>query len=272
MMESHRFGFGENNILMGAPGWIAPDYTAYPPEAAGGELSKLDYARAVNLANPSKMPNFVADEIGKSYVRTGNDNPPRWKYQRSLESEITVKSGGESRRLVARAGEPWSGPAAPDFLGIGGWSGLRIRLLFDAHCPNRFEYAGPEEVRGKHVLAFQVTSPGGCFSIITGYETFRPAITGRALIADPGGRLVQFTYEAKEFPTEFPLSYWKEEASWDDVKIGDSSYLLPVQLDILTVWSGPVPGSGQTRLMTREYRKLPPFRSVLRYHFPISRF
>ena len=78
------------------------------------------------------------------------------------------------------------------------------------------------------MLAYRVTSSGGCFNITHGCESFRPAIKGTAQVDDPGGRLVHFEYQAKQFPPAFPLAYWKEDAWWGQVAIGDASYLLPV--------------------------------------------
>jgi hypothetical protein len=255
IIASHPFGFaGGDNLLNGAPSWIRPDFHAPgPQEASVGNQSTLERVRAVNLAYPTEMPNFIAHEIAKTYT-SRKASASQWKLQYTVDSEITVRGGGESRRNVRKNGKPWNELGLPDFLRYGAWFGLGVRQLFDPHCPNTFEPAGTEEVRGKRMLAFRVTSTGGCFSIETGYQTFWPAITGRALIEDSGGRLVQFEYEAQEFPAEFPVAHWKWVTSWDDVRIGDTSYLVPVRSELVAVYSDAGPQADQTTRITREYK------------------
>lgn len=213
----------------------------------------LERVRAANFAYPARMPNFIAHEIANTYTSRGATEP-QWTLQYTVDSEITVKGGGESRRNVRKNGEPWNGPGLPDFLGYGAWFGFGIQQLFDPHCPNTFELAGTEQVGGKQLLLFRVTSPGGCFNVKIGYQTFRPAITGRALIEDSGGRLIQFGYEAQAFPAGFPLAGWKWFTSWDDVRIGDASYLVPVRSELVAAYSDAVPNSDRMIRVTREYK------------------
>jgi hypothetical protein len=251
---SQPFGFnGKNNVLKGAPALILPAQQPAAQRATTEEQSNLERARAVNLAYVHKMPNFIVDEITENYASAGG-NPPRWEHQYTVESEIVVIGGGDSRRNVRKNGQPLTGRGLPEFLIYGGHRASNIWHLFDEHCPNKFELAGSAEERGKHLLAYRVTSPGACFSIQYGYQTYRPAFTGEALVKDPGGRLTRFEYEAREFPAGFPLSYWKWETSWDDVKIGDASYLLPVSSDLTATYSGADPYPGHMTRMKREYR------------------
>lgn len=250
---SHPFGFNRFNVLRGAPDSIVPAQQSATQPATGGDQSSLEHMRAVNLAYIHKMPDFLADEIAESYVSPGV-NPPQWEHQDTIESEIGAVGGGDRRRNVRKNGQPWTGHGLPEFLPYGGHSPSTIWRLFDEHCPNKFEPAGSQQERGTHLSVYRVTSPGPCFTIRYGYETYRPAYAGRLLVEYPGGRLVRFEYEVREFPTEFPLSYWKWETSWGEVKIGDASYLLPVSAGLIATYSAMGPYPGHMIRMTSEYK------------------
>jgi hypothetical protein len=56
--------------------------------------------------------------------------------------------------------------------------------------------------------------------------------SGRFLIEDPGGSLVQFEDEAHEFPKGWEADPITQTITWDYVKIGNDSYLLPVGFEV----------------------------------------
>jgi hypothetical protein len=63
-------------------------------------------------------------------------------------------------------------------------------------------------------------------------KNYSPSRSGRFLIDDPGGNLIHFEEVATEFPKDFGADPWKQTTSWDYVKIGDASHLLPVAAEI----------------------------------------
>jgi hypothetical protein len=106
--------------------------------------------------------------------------------------------------------------------------------VFDPECPTTIDFEGRQEVRGRKVLVFRFASPtDGCFGTATwGSKHYTPAMKGRVLVEDPGGSMMQYEEESGELPKGLGASSWKEAISWDYVKIGDASYLLPVALDL----------------------------------------
>ena len=119
--------------------------------------------------------------------------------------------------------------------------GAELKQLFDPACPNTTDLEGREEVRGRQLLIYGFRAePGGCFETFTphaGGKTYNPARTGRALVDDPGGNLIQFEEEVSGFPKGSGLVESKKSVSWDTVRIGDDSYLLPVAGDYVFVLS-----------------------------------
>jgi hypothetical protein len=197
------------------------------PAPAGSPDPALEHARQVNLERVANMPNFVADETAKRYT-TRKSSPDAWKLVDTIESEITFKGGEPTRQHVRINGKPWNKPIpglawTPEF-------GTEIKPVFNPECPTTIDFEGRQEVLGKQLLAYRFASPSyGCFGIFD--KNYVPARTGRVLVEDPGGSMIQYEEEAGEFPKGFAVQSFREVTSWDYVKIGDASFLLPLTND-----------------------------------------
>lgn len=200
--------------------------------------SKLEHAREVNLAYVANMPSFVADETAKRYV--GDANSTKWRSLDTIQTEITFVGNRPVRRQIRRNGKPWEKPfeALPGFKWYGGF-GSEIKPLFDPQCPTTIEYEGPAEVRGKKLLKYRFSSPAdGCFAFFFfENQRFNPARNGDVFIDDPGGNVIQLDEDATRFPRDFEFAQRREEVSWDYVKIGAESHLLPVAANFVITYA-----------------------------------
>ena len=238
-----------------APNMKLPD----PQRTAAGDMdavahAKLERAREVNLDYAANMPNFVADETAKRY--TSDARSPQWRYLDTIDTEVAYKESRTVRQQIRRNRKPWDRPfqALPGFKWSGGF-GAEIRPLFDPQCPTTIEYEGRAEVRGKQLLKYRFNSPpDGCFGpFYIEYQRYNPARSGHVFIDDVsdglGGNVIQLDEEASEFPAEFEIVQRQEQVSWDYVKIGDESHLLPVAADFVVFYS-----SGRRWRVEVEYR------------------
>jgi hypothetical protein len=209
-----------------------------PPLSGQNPAAALEHARRVNLERAAKLPNFVADETAKRY-KSRHTNPPNWEYVDTIESQIAVKGSDFKRERTTLNGKPWTKPNFPDF----SWSvqfGDELEPLFSPKCGTRIDFDGREEVRGKQRVAYRFHAPpNGCFGAFTvraglfsGTKRYNPAWSGRFLIEDPGGSVVQFEEEAHQFPKGFGADPLTQTTTWDYVKIGEASYLLPIATEI----------------------------------------
>ena len=195
----------------------------------------LEHAQQVNLDRAANLPNFVADEVAVRFSSRHID-PPQWQRVDTIESEIAVRGGGFTRQHTTVNGKPWSKPKLPDGATWSVMFGYELKPLFGADCQRTIEYVGHEHIHSKAALAYRFqVPPNGCFgtfNIKDGFFSFlkiaNPARTGRFLLDDPGGNLIYFEIEAKEFPKGFDSDPSTYIETWDNVKIGDTSYLLPV--------------------------------------------
>lgn len=209
-----------------------------PPRTAGsaggptgGRQAELELARRVSLERVVNMPNFVVDETAKRYT-SPNINSPVWKPLDTITSEVTFQKGDPTRQHVRINGKPWNRPDFPIFT-FGVDFGTDLKNLFDPDCGNSFEFLGREEANGKHLLAFGFRSPAfSCFGYWSnGGVRYIPKRAGRILVEDRTGNVVRYELEAMDIHKEFQLSSWKDTEIWDEVKIGDASYWLPVAFE-----------------------------------------
>jgi hypothetical protein len=200
--------------------------------------SQLEHAREVNLAYASNMPNFVADETAKRY--TSDRTSPQWSYLDTIETEITFKGPVVVRQQIRKDGKPWERPfqALPGFKWSGGF-GTEIRPLFDPRCPTTIQYQGHAEVLGKQLVEYRYSSPpDGCFNpFYLQYQRYNPGRTGHVFIDGPSGNIIQLDEEASGFPQELEFAQRNEEVSWDYVKIGEATHLLPIGATFVVLYS-----------------------------------
>ena len=199
---------------------------------------RLDHARTVNLERAKNLPDFIVDEIAVRY-KSHPVNPPQWQKVDTIESEIAVKGDGFKREHTLVNGKAWTRPNLPDGVGWSVRFGYELSALFDPKCHNDIQYSGTEERHAQPALVYQFkTSPDRCFGGFTSKNgplsrlkaTNAPRF-GRFTIDGPAGNVIYFEQEASEFPRGFPVAHFKEIDTSDYVKIGESTYLLPVRTE-----------------------------------------
>ncbi len=207
---------------------------APPAETPAAAEGLLAHVRQVNLDFAANLPNFVADEIGKRYTTSLASRD--WRYVDIVESEVTFRGGRANREHIRVNGKSWDRP----FLEIPGpilWGvffGTQLRPLFSPACPTRIEFEGRETERGRSLLVFRFASPpAACFRFFYKESArYSPARTGQFLVDDPGGNMIRYEEEAR-FPEDWGIDRHTVVESWDYVKIGDATHLLPVRVEIM---------------------------------------
>jgi hypothetical protein len=218
-----------------------------PPKATDPE--GLERVREVNLARAAKMPNFIADEQASRSLRRKGE--PKWKQADTVESTIAFHGDDAERQNIRISGKPFT--TTSGWIPGVNWNsgfGAELKSLFDRDCANTFEFAGREELRAKQVAVYRFRSPlDGCFGAgVIGYQQYDAAQTGRILVDETDGSVLQMDRQDIGNPSGLDggtqMIY-----SWDYVKIGDASHLLPVATDF--VWIDP---KGDTWHVAAQYK------------------
>jgi hypothetical protein len=211
--------------------------------------ARLEQIRAHVLEFASGLPNFVADEVARRYVSP--TNPPNWRLVDTIESEITFKGSAVSREHIQVNGRP----SNSGYLELPGfkWTdafGSQLAYLFNPNCPTTFEDGGLVNEGGKSLSVVRYNStPDGCEFFWQDYQQFYPGKTGRILLDEREENVIRLESNSQVFPSAFPISATGKQISWDFVKIGDATHLLPVSAEITVVLS-----SGEMRMSKHEYR------------------
>jgi hypothetical protein len=203
-----------------------------PPKPASPLDPELERVRQVNLDRAKNMPDFVADETARRYTSSAKADPPEWKLVDTIESDITFKGDEPTRGHIRINGKPWN---KPNFPGVT-WSvefGTEIKPVFNPECPTELAFDGHAEVRGKQLLAYVFTSPpDGCFGTANwGRKHYTPAVTGRVLLENPDGAMIQYQEEDGDFPKGFGVQSFRQTITWESIQIAGAPYLLPVTTD-----------------------------------------
>jgi hypothetical protein len=205
-----------------------------------GQDPRLEHARSVNLARAASLPNFVADEIAVRYKSRGGD-PPQWQRVDTIESEISaVRESDFTRQHIRVNGKPWNKPDIPDGVKWDARLGAELMPLFSPDCHTVIEYAGSRQAGGKTGFDYNFHSAAdGCFpnigiknGLLSPLKIYNPARKGKFVIDDPQGNLILFDIETSDFPKGFAVLPTREITTWDYVKIGDASFLLPVSYEL----------------------------------------
>lgn len=195
---------------------------------------ELAHARRVNLEYAANMPNFVADETARRYRSSPQSSG--WSDFDTVESEIAFRGNHATRQRIRRNGKSWDQPfgALPGFKWYEGF-GTEISPLFDPKCPTSIQYQDRSRVRGRMLLDYRFSSPvDGCFTyFFFGYQRYNPARTGHVFVDETAGNVMHLDEEASGFPVEMEFAAREVHISWDYVKIGEDSHLLPVRADFL---------------------------------------
>ena len=207
------------------------------PPASGPGATELEHARRINLDYLANMPNFVADETAKRFRSTTQS--PHWRPFDTVESEITFRGNHAVRQQIRRNGKPWEQPfeALPGFKWYEGF-GTEINPLFDPRCPTTIEYQGRSNLGGgNYSNTDSIRQWMDAFHFYFDYQRYNPARTGHVFIDDPGGNVIQLDEEARGFPMGLEFSERQEHVSFDYVKIGQDSHLLPVRAGFLVLYN-----------------------------------
>lgn len=185
-----------HNLLANVP------HSPKPPKAP--EPEGLARVREVNLAHVKSAPNFVADEVAVRSLRRKKDS--QYKQVDTVESEIGYRGDDFVRNNIRINGKPFKSdnPWLPGVNWSGAFNG-QLDALLEPDCANAFELAGREQLRGKSVIVYRYNSPlDGCFGEGTeSYSQYAPAHTGRILVDEAGGDVLQMENQDVGVPAEW---------------------------------------------------------------------
>lgn len=212
-----------------------PDTSAAIPDK-DDPAARLERSRALTQKWLAALPNFTADETSLLY-RSPIVNPPKWKVEETVQSEVSFRGAQDMHRNVVRNSEPWNDlyehlPPSPRATGLQGI----LASIFNVDCDVTLEFAGRAVEGGTPVLVYRYSAPpDSCFWPDWGGhgERYYAGISGEVAVAEADGLVRRMESKTTGFPKEFRLQSREQRATWDYIRIGEERHLLPTEFQYL---------------------------------------
>lgn len=192
----------------------------------------IERARGAAFEFSENLPNFICQEFMARFSQRGREQTPL----DVVSAEIIYSNGQESYRNVKINDHP----TQESLQEIGGSrsTGEFASTLLSLFSPNtdaQFRSGGASTVAGlsAQVYDFQVRSENSNWQVQAGSQTLSPAYEGSVWIDPKTARVLRIEMQARNIPSDFPMSTIESAVDYSDVTIDGASFLLPVHAESL---------------------------------------
>jgi hypothetical protein len=193
----------------------------------------IERAREAEWQISQKLPNFVCQEFMSRFTQRGREG----KMPLDLVSaEIIYEDGHESYRNVKIDNRPTDKPLQEI---DGSWStGEFASILLELFHPDthaQFHSGGASAISGSRaqVYDFQVERENSRWMLHAGSQNLAAAYGGSVWLDPSTARVLRIEMQARNLPSDFPMATVETAVDYSDVRIGETSVLLPVHAEAL---------------------------------------
>jgi len=195
--------------------------------------SLIERAREVAFQFSQKLPNFVCQEFMSRFSQRGREE----KVPLDLVSaEVIYEDGQESYRNVKIDNRPTDKPLTEI---DGSWStGEFASILLELFHPDthaQFRSGGASTISGfsAQVYDFQVQSENSHWTLHAGSQNLTAAYVGSVWVDPNTARVLRIEMQARNVPADFPMDTVETALDYSNVRLGETSFLLPVHAEAL---------------------------------------
>lgn len=195
--------------------------------------SLIERAREAAWQFSQKLPNFVCQEFMSRFTQRGSQD----KMPLDLVSaEIIYEDGHESYRNVKIDNRP-TDKSLQEI--DGSWStGEFASILLELFHPDsqaQFRSGGASTISGlsAQVYDFEVQSENSRWMLHAGSQNLTAAYKGSVWLDPNTARVLRIEMQARNIPSDFPMSTVETAVDYSYVRIGETSVLLPVHAEAL---------------------------------------
>lgn len=221
---------------------LPPPPQAPPPD--GAQLGKIiEAAREYALNYTKQLPDFVCLEV----VRREIDKNPnhaagseQWFGDDTIAMRLSYFEGKEDYKVVMVNNKATLGEKSFEKLGgvrSQGEYGTMLKQIFTLESEARFQWARWATLRGRkmYVFAYDIDQPHSQFSIVwEKTDQVVPAYRGLVFIDVDTNLIMRITQEPYDIRADFPVRSSNEVLDYDFQKIGDSEFLVPLKVVLLS--------------------------------------
>lgn len=216
-----------------------PAYEPGPPVRPLHPDPIIAQAMEANLSFSLSLPDFIC--VQRMERAQSPNLGQKWKADETVLAEVLMVDDQESYQNITIGGEPYDGKMM-DISGTrsAGEYGTVLWNLFDERSKAKYRSQGEETIRGREALiyTFHIQKPQAQWRIVANNREIMPSYSGRVWLEKKTGRALRIEMEALQLPPDYPISSAELEIDYDDVTIGERTYLLPVESGGLSCMTG----------------------------------
>ena len=212
---------------------INPPPAASPTRSLAPAESLIERAREAAWQFSQKLPNFICQEFMSRFTQRGRQET---KPLDLVSAEIIYEDGHESYRNVKIDNRPTNKPLQEI---DGSWStGEFASILVELFHPDthtQFRSGGASTISGysARVYDFQVQSENSRWMLHAGSQNLAAAYGGSIWLDPSTARVLRIEMQARNLPSDFPMATVETTVDYSEVRIGETSFLLPVHAEAL---------------------------------------
>ena len=175
------------------------------------------------------LPNFICQQITTRYAKESRSED--WQPLDVVTAKVIYEDGGEKYQDITLGGKKTS----KSMLQLGGSTSTGefaaiLRGLFWPGTKANFHFAKPATIGATPVSVydFEVDLAHSDWTIKVGGQSLKPAYSGQVWINKSTGEVRKIEMQADNVPANFPLKSVYSSVAYDPVKLGTSTFLLPV--------------------------------------------
>jgi hypothetical protein len=198
----------------------------------------IEKARAAAETFSEKLPNYVCKEFMARFASMSH--PVDWRALDVVSAEVVYEGGKESYRNVEV-----NGKARKSFEDTNGsWStgefASTLRDILSPWTAAEFHPRRNALIAGMaaKVYDFSVERTNSHWHVQVAAQSINPAYKGSLWIDPKSGRVLRIEMQARALPEEFPLDTVESAVDYENVRIGEGTFLLPAHAESLSCERG----------------------------------
>jgi len=211
-------------------------------EGAEPTFSEAEQQRILEAARQyaddyiAKLPDFVCQQT--TFQFQAGRNGKHWHKDDTLTAKLVFNGGREERtlELVNNKRVRSNGAHVRMPLSTEGEFGLLLNKVFDPASQAKFSWAGWESIKGRRLAKFDYSIDLAHSTLsLTSYTRATVAYHGSFYVDPATGFIWRASSSSTEIPEELQTKSIATTVDYDQVKIADQNYLLPVSATVLLV-------------------------------------
>jgi hypothetical protein len=208
-----------------------PAYKPPPPPDSIHQKQILDQMRSYAVSYISSLPNFLCVQSTTRYVSF--DGGDRYRLMDRVLAKLSYNNGHEDYKVYSVNNQIVD--TTMDKLGGAvstGEFGSLLKSVFDRKSEAEFGWDHWATLRGKRMAVFNYSIDSGhsdfSLDFDHGAQRILTAYKGLVYADQNTGVITRVTFDAVNIPPGFPVRKATTRLDYDDVKINDISYLVPL--------------------------------------------